>query len=707
MSLIISPNLGNPIVNTELEFIDSSSEYKTQPNLLATTTATPTLTVTQGNANIWVYTAGSSQNPIAGEDLGNDLNDGRFLYSNNSDSTQIYLTIDFPYFNGQTSQRTDWQQRYDNFVASDLVGKQIRLVNVGNFAQINFGTPFNTTFSKVIAVDTTGLYGMSTYAYDRAIRLTLESPLFGAQFLANNQGYYFNRSMVEFAEAGVYLEILSEIITIPTNVIDTAGIPSVHDIISINGYSQYTSELKFVANQIKMPKSVYASTTTEPQLPNPTVLATISSVTPAVELITYGNTDSTSSAYWFNNTAPTNFLGNDYFALYFSHIYDFYEPGVDRIMIDNNTSTPIIIAFLQAIYDNSGGKIAIKHAGNIGDPEFTHPLLTYQVMSPITTIQPYSGSFEIKIFGNLSPRTLTSNQNLPGSWSGWGFGTFAGTVQLEKSAKLLNTSTDMTGLGSLEQSALTQTKVTTFYIGASNTEVPVSKLTGTLTGIQMTSADYETYFPLGIAAGSQVKYYPKTTSIPSGSLVTYKNKLNFPIKLFNRQNIMSGITMNDKYAKVTVGDDEYITVKYDTLTQPELFTDGKIVWDFNAQPVYKLDASFFSDLTQTPLIIDYAEMYYESPNYCEFASTQGVSMNSSPYTWKGPIDWFWQLRGMITAGPQTGQASNLYIRWDGTRLTMGNSTSGLPTAITSQTTPSDESLTPRIIITLRFRPTGN
>ena len=714
MSLTISPNLGNPIVNTELEFVDSSSEYKTQPNLLGTTTATPTLTVIQGNSNIWIFTAGSNSggggggggpSPAPGDDSYNELQQG---YVNYDTTGSITITFNFPYYptyqvdQGVTTQ-TDWQQRYENFVASDLVGKLVRFVDPNNFATVYIGGEFNTTFSKVIAADTSGML-----ATDSAIKITLDSSIFNQTFTNNNPGFGWGFSMGQLADAGVYLEVLSEIISIPTNIVDTTTIPTAQDIININGYSEYTNELTFVGNQIKMSKSLYASTTAEPESPTATVLTTISAVTSTTELATYGSTTDTN--FWFNNVAPMYPISIDFYAMYFEHNIDFYGPGLDRVQFSNNSTDPAGLSFLQAIYDNNGGKIAIKHPGNVMDPEFTHPLVTYEVMTPVGSIQQYSGPFVLKLYGNLSSTTPTSNYNVATGWGGWGFASSFGGVQLEKTATLLTTPIDVSGVSLIEQSALTQTKVTTFYFGASNVAVPSNKLTGTATGIRMNAADFTTYFPSGISAGSQVKYYTKTTSIPSGSQITYKNKLEFPIKLYNRQNIMSSININDKYAKITVGDDDYITVKYDTLTHPEWFTNGKIIWN-GSWGGYVLAPDFFSALENTQCIFDYADMYYESPSYTEFSSTRGATVgnNTSPYVWKGnqfypSANWYWPMRGYITNGGQSSGPSQVYLTWSNSKLLIGSDQSGNHNHITTLG-PMDQAI-PRIIITLRFRPIG-
>jgi hypothetical protein len=694
----IDGGLQNPIQDTIVEFADSTAEFKTEPNVLATTVGTPTLDITQGNSNIW-YAPG----PYVGADDYNELQQGEIIY--NTFGTTITLTIDFPYYAGfETSTGvttiTNWQERYDDFIANASVGKLIRVVDPNNYGTGLNGAPFSQIFSEIIAVNT-------SYT-PRAVTLTLASPLFDLPFVITGFGSY----MGDLASNGVYLELLSELITITTNISDGYNIPTLHDIISINNFSQFTDKLFFGPNTIKMTKSLYASTTVEPTAVSPTTLTTINSVTSTLDTPTYGST--TLTDYWFDGVAPQFPLDSNYYAVYFSHDVDYYGPGLDRIYF-NNQGVAAITALLQEILDNSGGRIAIMHPGNYfiqsgggggggGGTPIDPALVTYEVMPGSENALTF-GMFELKLFGVMNP---------PGAsgWSGWGFSSDYGVVKLEKAITMLNTSSSMTGIPSIYESALTQSPLVTLYFGATNIAVPISKITGTATGLKMSTGEYNTYFPSGISAGTAVKYYTKTTSIPSGSTVTYKNKLDFPIRLYSRQNLMSGISINDKYSKITVGDDDYITVKYDTMLQPELFTSGKIVWNPNFS-AYQLSSDFFSDLDLTSCMFEYAEMYYNSPSYEEIATTRGTMPNDVPYTRTGDImnpgsAWVWDMRAYRIRAASVG-SSTLYFKWTGTALNIGNmgGSSSISNYLTSQATVADEFITPRIIITIRFRPIGN
>jgi hypothetical protein len=86
-----SGGLENPIINTTVEFIDSTSEYSTAQQLLATTTGEPTLVISQADPNLWLST-----------DDGSELSSGMFDYTPGTT-----LILDFP----GPGFPTNWQER--------------------------------------------------------------------------------------------------------------------------------------------------------------------------------------------------------------------------------------------------------------------------------------------------------------------------------------------------------------------------------------------------------------------------------------------------------------------------------------------------------------------------------------------------------------------------------------------------------------------
>jgi hypothetical protein len=317
--------LANPIINTEVEFIDSTSEYSTASNFLATTTATPTGQITQATANIWIST----------DDFG-ELNNGQAIYNPNMDGTSE-LQINFPGPDIPVPQPyvTNWQQRYESFKSS-FTGKKIRIVDPNNFFQFNYGPSVNTNFSTITSV--------ALNNSDYAVTLQISGSL-----LTGPTNFF--EVWGQLRSQGVYFELYDESIIIPTTYSDTTTIANTYDIISINNFSQRTNKLNFVGNTIRMPRDLYISSTVELDSPTPTVLTTISSIGTSTLSETYGSTTNTS--FWFDGVAPTFPASNDFYAVYVEFDPNYYGSGTGR-MVFSNGGTSSIVPMLQAIIDNSG-----------------------------------------------------------------------------------------------------------------------------------------------------------------------------------------------------------------------------------------------------------------------------------------------------------------------------------------------------------------
>jgi hypothetical protein len=449
-----------------------------------------------------------------------------------------------------------------------------------------------------------------------------------------------------------------------------------------------------------MPRDLYVSSTIEPDSSTPTVLTTISSIGTSTLSETYGSTSNTD--FWFDGVAPTFPIANEFYAVYVEFDPYYYGSGIGRMVFSNGGSSEVV-PMMQAIIDNTGGKIAIKTYVNFNS---TITLQTYEIEDYFGTPPDANNVVALKVFGFID----TTNQG----FNDWGFATSNGVLKLEKTATLLNTPINLSGFSSITNSVLAQTKPSTFFFGASNIAVPASVLNGTASGLVMSPENYSTYFPSGIATGSQIKYLTKTTSIPTSSQITYKEKLDSPIKLYSREGKISGLSINDKYGKITVGDNEFITVKYDTLLQPELISQLPYSEAINTQAMFiknsigdfwTLNPKAFNHLfADTIALIEYAELYYESSQHTSIISTFGAS-GASPVTRKMSGSW-----GVLNMGgwywpTSAGDAfiNSAYFTWSNNSLSIGDDANGNHNAIFGVSNVIGSEI-PRITVTLRFRP---
>jgi hypothetical protein len=449
-----------------------------------------------------------------------------------------------------------------------------------------------------------------------------------------------------------------------------------------------------------MPRDLYVSSTIEPDSSTPTVLTTISSIGTSTLSETYGSTTDTS--FWFDGVAPTFPISNQFYAVYVEFDPNYYGSGTGRIIFSNGGDSQVV-AMMQAIIDNTGGKIALKTYVNFNS---TITPQTYEVEDYFGTPPNVNGSVAVKVFGYMD----TTNQG----FNDWGFATNNGVLKLEKTATLLNTPINLAGFSSITNSVLAQTKPSTFFFGASNIAVPAAVLKGTASGLVMTPENYSTYFPSGIATGSQIKYFTKTTSIPTSSQITYKEKLDSPIKLYSREGKISGLSINDKYGKITVGDNEFITVKYDTLLQPELISQLPYSEAINTEAMFiknsfgdfwRLNPKAFNHLfADTIALIEYAELYYESSQNSSIISIIGSS-GISPVTRKmSGTSWSLTMGGWYWPTSASGAfANSAYFTWSNNSLSIGDDFSGNHNAIFSISNVIGSEI-PRITVTLRFRP---
>jgi hypothetical protein len=665
--------LANPIINTEVEFIDSTSEYSTASNLLATTTGAPFGQTTQAAANFWIST-----------DSVDEMQFGQALYNMNMDGTSI-LEINFPGPSIPVPEPyvTNWQQRYESFKSS-FTGKKIRIVDPTNYFIAYYGVSVATDFSAVTSVS----FDDSGYT----IALQISGELFVSPFMEDFHALRQN---------GVYFELLDNSIIIPTDYSDTTTIPSTYDLISINNFAQFTNKLSFVGNTIRISRDLYTSSTVEPDSPTPTVLTTISSISTSTISETYGSTTNTN--FWFDGVAPTFPISNQFYAVYVEFDPNYYGAGIGRIIFSNGGDSQVV-AMMQAIIDNTGGKIALKTYVNFNS---TITLQTYEVEDFFGMAPNVNGSVAVKVFGYMD----TTNQG----FNDWGFATNNGVLKLEKTATLLNTPISMAGLSSITNSVLAQTKPSTFYFGTSNIAVPSTALTGIVSGLQISTDDYSTYFPSGIATGSEIKYFTKTTSIPTSSQITYKEKLDSPIKLYSREGKISGISINDKYGKITVGDNEFITVKYDTLLQPELISQLPYSEAINTEAMFIKNSlgdmwimnnkAFNHLFADTTALIEYAELYYESSQNTSIISTSG-SQGGPPVTRKMVgSSWNWAMNGWQWATSSSGTVFNYsgVLVWNNNSLSIGDHPYGAHNVLLAISNVIVSEI-PRITVTLRFRP---
>jgi hypothetical protein len=572
-----------------------------------------------------------------------------------------------------------------------LLVKKIRILDP-NFYFQGFGFDVNPNFVEITGVNLfPGIY---------RVDLKLAGPLttLGG---GGNQQFDWNTLL----QNGVYLEILSENVVVPTNYTDTTTIPSEYDLIYLNNFVQRTNKLEFSGNTIGIPKTVYASTTIEPDSPTATILTTVSSAGTTTTTETYGST--TNTDLWFDGVAPDYPISTNYFAVYVQYIPNWFGTGIGLMSFENQND-PGVTAMLQAIVDNDGGKIAIKHYNNFSS---TITLQTYELDSSQYGPPNVNGTVALKIFGDID--------NSGQSFSDWGFASDNGVLKLEKTTTLIATPISMVGLSSIIASPLAQTAPTTFFFGVSNIAVPATVLTGTASGLVLSPDNFNLYFPSGITTGSEIKYFTKTTSIPTASQITYKETLEAPIKLYSRENKIASISVNDKYGKITIGDDDYITIKYDTLLQPELISTLPIneakaanAMFYKNNDYWILNPDYLKPIfNDNSCIIDSAELYFER-NYIEIATTKGSSIGVIPLTGPGtPNTWTWNMPSAIIKSSQEVQiqSATIYLRWatdDITQeqyLAIGSQSFGNNDNISSQPVFEGGTVPQRIILTLKFR----
>jgi hypothetical protein len=661
--------LPNPIAATTLGFTDSVIDFSTSPNLITTTAADATLIVTQGiDTNLWQ----SSDSTF-------DLNAGTFNYNSFPPANQWTLELNFPWFVGDT-QDAIWFPRYTSFISS-IVGKEIRLLDPNNFFLNNYGYAVSTNFVTVTSYSVID-------ANDRRISLTLSGDLL--QVPSNSS---FNSSNINWSQVrsyGISIEVRDKIIEVLTNMPNTSSIGVDRDIIAIGDASFKTNTLTFSTNKIKMTQSLYAQKVTESN-GSPVTMTTVSSVAQTNQLTTYSGD---SSIYWWGGTAPTYTIPTNTYALYVEIIPDYYGVGRDRVYLEASDQNSVTMSMISAIIAgaSTGTLFGILTPENMN---YSPNLVTY-----IIAENPYPYTVVL----NTSTPTADPSQYR----SGWAYGQVG--IALQSSITSINTLTSITSiLANSYESALKQTPISSLYFGSNTTPIPKSVFSSiTSTALKMSNSDYATYFPSGISNGSAIKYIPKLNGFPAASSVTYKNKLTNPIVLRSRENITNAISIDDTFGKITIGDDKTITKKYDTLEDPTLFSSGKIIWDSNSTR-WKMSNDFFSELNSKTVLFLYADVYYKSPSWEAFSYTKDPSSSvpihdlTSPFNANGPTNWNWTMSNYLISGTDTG-GSQLSLRSVSGYMIidLGYNGAGLTVGPTS----GDNSIVPRIIITVKFRVLG-
>jgi len=641
--------LTNPIVDTALIFTDSSTEFNTSETLLATTVGNQTLDLSVIDPNTWWNINDQS-----------DLQNGSINYIQNP---SIELTLVFPA--GQP-----YDQRFVDFVNLAKVGNSIKFIDPNNYLINLFGFTFDSNFIEILSVESPVPFSPSN-----SIKLSLSGNLL-------TTADTFSTNMYSFAQNGIQIQLQTKNVVITTNLANTSTIQNVSDIFLINGFGVPTNELSFSGSNISLPLGLYISNATpEPDSPTATTLTTVTSVGTSTQTFTYGITQNPS--FWFDGVAPQFSMGSGYFSFYFEHTPDYYGSGLDRLYFENQGDSDTT-AMLQKIVDNPSGQIAVNHPGNYQDGGAL--LRSYEILGTPSV----GGIVSLKLFGNMNVSPSSTG------YSNWGMA-LDGVVKISTSATLIATSSNVSGASSIGISTFLPTTISTLYFGNAQIAVPITALTGGATGFVISPSDFSTYFPSGISAGSAVNYFLKNSSFPSGSEISYKDILENVINLYNRSNIGSGISINDQYGKITVGDDDYITIKYDTETQPELYTSGKIIWNPNLVG-YVLSNDFFKEINDTPCIIEYVEMHYTSPSFSVFATTRNQLAQVVTPTTLIP-NWTWPMAAVQING---STINSIEVRRDTTALKI-SSQGGSGSITELQTSGADVTL-PRIIFTIRFRP---
>jgi hypothetical protein len=665
-------SITTPVTNN-VEFRGQYNWHVSTPTTITTTTSALSLVTNTPNSNAWLAA-----------DSAFDSNDGTWRFYRDTMNNKFYIQIDYP------GLAPDFSNRYTNRINTlkTLVGSTARLVDSGNyFYNAVGGYTVSTSFATILSVSD---YQYNNYYYT-TVQIEFEGNLFNSGTASFDTSY---QSYSTLRASGTQLQVQQKTVNL-TSGLTTASSLNAYDIVQLNNNGFKTALLSYSGNTISIPQLLYKSNAVEP---NGTItqITTVSSVTDVQVTDSWGNTTDPSMYYLGpSGSAPTYSLASGYYDMLSRYYPNYYGGGIGRFEIINNGNSATVTAFMNKLVSLLNVSNAFT-AWSIWNP-WANDTKYFRTITEI--VQNNSTTLIFKLSADLN----SSNT----SWDTWG-GSINITYATKSSNKSITCGTNMqTYLATTFASALKEEKISTLYFTTSNIAVPVSEFTISGTSLSLSPAKYTSYFPSGLAATNPIRYYPKTTAIPSGSTITTRPVLVDPIRLYNREAKYSSISLDDSTGKLILGDDPYITITLDTRKDSTLFERGVFKYNSSFQGFEMDPYALGIPGGNKIMLIDSWSVYYKSASV-ECYSYNDTNTQTSVYP---PVGIIQSSSGIMRYGIDLTNQSNMFFVMESTNAStpkyyFSRSSNSLGAINIDDPAGGTSVVKPTIVITIKYKLMG-